>query len=177
MHRNDPTPQRPDPASVIVGYLNFSSGAFDPAAWRAMNDLYAEIEPAAAGVVCERPDAAVLVARMLGDRLARLEATQAAFRDAHQARRMLAMLFDELLPAYRQYHADLLEHQPPGAIERPFFVMAAATALLAEAAAVDPSADDTSQLVARSIDRLNDYVGWRPVAVLENGRLSAPYPH
>ena len=177
MHRNDPTPQRPDPASVIVGYLNFSSGAFDPAAWRAMNDLYAEIEPAAAGVVCERPDAAVLVAAMLGDRLAKLEATQAAFRDAHQARRMLAMLFDELLPAYRQYHADLLEHQPPGAIERPFFVMAAAAALLAEAAAVDPSADETSQLVARSIDRLNDYVGWRPVAVLENGRLSAPYPH
>ena len=36
-----------DPAAVVLGYLNFSSGAFDPAVWRALNELFAAVEPAA----------------------------------------------------------------------------------------------------------------------------------
>jgi hypothetical protein len=170
--------QQPDPAAVVVGYLNFSSGAFDPAAWRALSELYASQEPAAGGSVVERPETAARVAERLGSRLRELESTQPAFRDARQARLMLGLLFDRLLPAYRQFHADLLEHQPPGGIERPFFVMAAARALLSEAAGDLGAADEgADRLVAAAIDRLDDYVGWRPVAVLENGRLSAPYPH
>lgn len=172
-------PRSGDPAAVIAGYLNFSSGAFDPAAWQAMSDLYASLEPAAAGDTerfDERPDTAGHVAVTVGRCLAELEARQPAFRDVRQARRMLTLIFDELLPAYRRYHADLLEHQPPGAIERPYFVMSAATAMLTEFASGESSdIDDAS--ITRAIERLNDYVGWRPVAVLENGRLSAPYPH
>lgn len=179
MTRTDQSPRQPDPAAVVAGYLNFSAGAFDPSAWRALDELFASLEPAGPTGPEERPDTSRRVAAAIRERLAELEATQPAFRDARQARRMLGLLFDELLPAYRAYHADLLEHQPPGAIERPFFVMAAAAALLAEAAAGDGAgaADETGPLIARTIDRLNDYVGWRPVAVLENGRLSAPYPH
>ena len=163
-----------DPAAVVLGYLNFSSGAFDPAAWRAMNELYAGIEPAATdGVVGESPDAVADVAMLLRERLRELEATEPAFRDAAQARWALETGFGRVLPSYREFHADLLEHQPPGAIERPFFVMAAIRSLLASGT---PD-DDPEAVVRRAIDRLNDYVGWRPVAVLENGRLSAPYPH
>lgn len=167
-----------DPAAVVVGYLNFSSGAFDPAAWKASSGLCATFEPAGAdGGVEERPDTSDSMAAALRARLAELEATQPAFRDARQARRVIGVLFDRLLPAYRRFHGDLLEHQPPGALERPFFVMAAARELLAGMAAGDDASDDDDRLVAGAIDRLNDYVGWRPVAVLENGRLSAPYPH
>jgi hypothetical protein len=36
-----------DAAAVLLGYLNFSSGAFDAAAWRARNELFAAGEPAA----------------------------------------------------------------------------------------------------------------------------------
>jgi hypothetical protein len=166
-----------DPAAAVIGYLNFSSGAFDPSVWRALSELYAALEPPAAdGSIAERPDAAALVDESIARRLGELEATQPAFRDASQARRMLTAVFAGLLPASRRFHADLLEHQPPGAVERPFFVMAAAQAVLAELAAGDTT-DDDERLVAAALDRLNDYVGWRPVAVLENGRLSQPYPH
>jgi hypothetical protein len=166
-----------DPASVVVGYLNFSSGSFDPSVWRAVNELYAAVEPPAAdGLIEERSVAAWLVVDMLEKRLQELEATQPAFREARQARRMLDLV-RELFKAYRSFHADLLEHQSAGGIERPFFVMAAAQSLLAELAAGDATADDDERLVAAALERLNDYVGWRPVAVLENGRLSQPYPH
>ena len=163
-----------DAAAVLLGYLNFSSGAFDAAAWRAMNELFAAVEPVAAdGAVAESATAFEQVAESLQRRLRELETSEAAFHDAGQARWAVEATFRDVLPSYRRFHADLLEHQPPGAVERPFFVMAAIRELLAESAADD----DRSDTVARVIDRLNDYVGWRPLAVLENGRLSAPYPH
>ena len=88
---SDDSPRgRRDPAAVVVGYLNFSSGAFDPTVWRAMSDLYAAVEPPAAdGAVVELPDAADRVRASLARRLDDLEAAQPAFRDAGQARRML----------------------------------------------------------------------------------------
>jgi len=164
-----------DPAAILLGYLNFSSGAFDPAAWRAMNALYAGVEPSGTDGIAERADAADLVAGLLRERLDGLERDAAAFRDSAQARHVVGLLFERLLPAYRRFHADLLEHQPRGALERPFFLLSAAQSLLAEESGNDSMAG--ADLVARAIQRLNDYVGWRPVAVLENGRLSQPYPH
>jgi len=164
----------PDPAALVLGYLNFSSGAFDPAAWRACSDLYAGLEPADAdGVVVESPDSAGRLAAILVTRLGELEPAEPAFRDATQARRVLDAVFNHVLPGYQRFHADLLEHQPPGGLERPYFVMAAAQAVLATSS----TGDDWAEAAARAIDRLNDYVGWRPVAVLENGRLSEPYRH
>jgi len=164
----------PDPAALVLGYLNFSSGAFDPAAWRACSDLYAGLEPADAdGVVGESPDSAGRLAAILVTRLGELEPAEPAFRDATQARWVLDAVFNHVLPGYQRFHADLLEHQPPGGLERPYFVMAAAQAVLATSS----SGDDFAEAAARAIDRLNDYVGWRPVAVLENGRLSEPYRH
>ncbi len=166
MTRDSKPPRPADAAALVLGYLNFSSGAFDPAVWRAFSDLFAAVE--ADG---EHPDSAGRVAADLRSRLAALESTEPAFRDSSQAREALRILFDELLPGYRRFHADLLEHQPGGAIERPFFVIAAAQALLAAGGPSSPG------VVDEAIQRLNDYVGWRPVAVLENGRLSEPYPH
>jgi len=169
-----PNPAPRDAAAIVLGYANFSSGSFDAAVWRALSQLYAEREPAdGLGAVAELPDTPNRVATILRERLGELEAGEPAFIDSRQARWAVATTFDHLLPAYRLYHADLLEHQPRGAIERPFFVMAALRALLAEAA-VD---DDPDTAVRRTIDRLDDYVGWRPLAVLENGRLSSPYAH
>ena len=180
----DPKRSRPsDPAAVVLGYLNFSSGGFDPAVWRAMNSLFAAVEPAvceaaaADGPIVERPDAAAGVAALLAERLEALAATEPAFRDVAQVRAVLALLFSRLLPAYRAFHGDLLEHQPAGGLERPFFLMAAAQAILASNVAGDLAGTDPDTVVQESIGRLNDYVGWRPVAVLENGQLSEPYPH
>ena len=182
----DPKRTRPsDPAAVVLGYLNFSSGAFDPAVWRAMNALFETVESAASdqptttvdGPIVERPDAAASVAVILTERLESLAATEPAFRDATQARAVLDLLFSRLLPAYRRFHGDLLEHQPAGGLERPFFLMAAAQAILAVDGVGDLAGIDPDGIVRQAIGRLNDYVGWRPVAVLENGQLSEPYSH
>jgi hypothetical protein len=177
MGQEQKNPRAVDPAAILLGYFNFSAGAFDPAAWRAMNDLFEAVEPATGpgvGVVAgECPDAADRVHAVLAARLAKLATSESAFRDAEQARAVLDVVFSRLLPAYRDFHADLLEHQPAGAIERPFFVMAAAQEVLAD----EEPRDDPDAVVRRAITRLNDYVGWRPLAVLENGRLSEPYPH
>jgi hypothetical protein len=176
--RQSPTaasrPKVKDPAAILLGYCNFSSGGFDAAAWRAMNDLFEAVEPFAAdGRVEERADAAAAVAASLTARLATLEASEPAFRDAAQVRAVLDIVFARLPAAYRAFNTDLLEHQPPGAIERPFWLMSAIQAT----AAADPVGRDPAEVVGEVIKSLNDYVGWRPVAVLENGRLSEPYPH
>jgi hypothetical protein len=168
------SPAPRSPAAIVLGYFNFSSGAFDPHAWRALSELYADLEPPSpAGAGSESPHAAAAAAALLVDRLRDLEPIDPAFRDAGQARAVLDIVFNRLLPAYRGFHGDLLEHQPPGAIERPFFLMSAAQAVLA----VGGPWDDPQPIVDQAIERLNDYVGWRPVAVLENGRLSEPYRH
>ena len=106
-------PEKPpgsrDAAAVLLGYLNFSSGAFDAAAWRAMNELFADVEPAAAdGSVVESPAAATRVAEVLRRRIDELESTSQAFRDAAQARWAVEATFGDVLPAYRRFHADLL---------------------------------------------------------------------
>lgn len=171
-----------DPASLVLGYLNFSSGSFDPAVWRGFNELFGEQEPVVASAVGpaieERADTAARVSAALLERLAVLQREEPAFRQAAQARHVIEIAMSFLPRRYRDYHADLLEHQPPGALERPFFLMAAVQAVLVEAISWDElKAYDVDALVSRAIERLNDYVGWRPVAVLENGRLAEPYPH
>jgi len=179
MSQATPPARAPDPAALVLGYLNFSSGAFDPAVWRGWSDLFAAVEPDEQDGPRERAVAAWEVFDLLAKRLGALEAAEPAFRDARQARQVLAIL-GNLLTGYRTFHEDLLEHQPAGAIERPFFVAAATQALLAGGVPDGDGAADARAVeaaVAKAIGRLNDYVGWRPVAVLENGRLSEPYPH
>jgi hypothetical protein len=173
-----------DPAATLLGYLNFSAGAFDPTVWQAVNQLFAEVEQPPTEVrsatvgdrqLCptERPDAVAAVASLLRKRLARLEQEAPAFRDARQATLLLELVFERLPTAYRGFHADLLEHQPAGFLERPFFMASAAQAVLATGGPFD----DAERVLEQAIAGLNDYVGWRPVAVLENERLSEPYPH
>ena len=35
----------PNSFALLLGYLNFSAGAFDVSAWKSINSLYAEFEP------------------------------------------------------------------------------------------------------------------------------------
>ena len=62
-----------DPLAALVGYLNFSAGAADAAAWQAASKLFAGFEPPAAdGTVVEQVDTASRVATVLRQELARL---------------------------------------------------------------------------------------------------------
>ena len=159
----------------FLGYLNFSAGAFDASAWKSLNDLYLQFEPSTTnGEIVEQVDTVNKVAEALRVALDQLHQTNAAFRDVSQAEGVLRIVFDNVLPAYRAFHSDLLEHQATGAIERPFFLMAVFQAVLEIGG---PWAGQDDVLVKKTLRTINDYMGWRPVAVLENDQLSEPYPH
>jgi len=154
----------------VLGYLNFSSGTSDPRFLRNLNTFFEQTEPsvAAGGTAADR------LRSRLSTRLDALAAGQAsAFADATQARRVLSLVFDRVLPAYRQFHRDLLFHQSDADLWRPFFLGRAFEAVLCEG----PPWDRWRRIVPRVIARLNDFVGYRPVAVLENERLAEPYEH
>src|SRR5262245_48634466 len=91
-------------ASALLGYLNFSDGRPDPRWQKQLNEAYAFL----AGHGEAAPWHALL--DWLSVSLSKLRAAgSAAFREVSQAETVLAAV-TQVLPAYRQHHADLLAH-------------------------------------------------------------------
>jgi hypothetical protein len=156
------------PLQPLLGYLNFSEGRPDPRFQKALSDAYAFL--AARNVA--QPWAALHQA--LRAKLADLQAGgAAAFREARQAEAVLALAFDGVLPAYRAHHADLLFHLSDADLWQPFLLARVFEAVLAEG----PLRRDGKDVVAGALARLNDYVGHRPIAVLESRPRGEPYDH
>ncbi|MDA8697460.1 hypothetical protein N9M41_03205 [Rhodopirellula sp.] len=152
----------------LAGYLNFSSGVCDTATLTAWNDVYCA---AVMGDPLTGPAAWLVVRDWLAETIDHLKLEHAAFEDCQQASRVIQLLWSELLPAYLDFHRDLLFHQVPELIFNGFFMARAAEVLLAD----DLSADD-DQVIQNAINALDDFVGYRPVAMLEN-RQCQPYRH
>ncbi|MCC7086265.1 MAG: hypothetical protein IT427_14775 [Pirellulales bacterium] len=156
------------PLQELLGYLNFSSGASDATFLKGLNELWGAIE--AAGIP---PQQSWQVAhQLLRAKLDELAGKAAAFKDAEQARGVLRLAFEEVLPAYAQHHRDLLFHQTGAELWRPLFVGHVMEAVLAEGAPWEES----RRIVDRVLRRLNDFIGHRPVPVLET-RKHEPYSH
>lgn len=156
------------PAAGILGYLNFSQGRPDPRWQKQLADAYAAI----AGRGAEAPWQ--VLHDWLRERLAALQAGgAAAFRDAAQARAVLSLVFEHLLPAYRRHHADLLAHRSDRDLFQSFFLARAAEAVLAQGSPWD----EEERIVAGALHQLNDFVGYRPVAILETRPRGEPYGH
>jgi len=152
----------------VVGYLNFSSGVSDPKFLRHINELYCAIEQQ----VTRDKSLPELISRLLKT-LERLQTNGGPFADATQARAVIDLLSQKLLPAYQEFHRDLLFHQQKDGLWRPFFIGRAFEALLMQGSPWDES----DRIVEGALKQLNDYVGYRPVATLDTGTLSDPYPH
>src|SRR5579883_1100953 len=155
-------------ASALLGYLNFSDGRPDPRWQKQLNDAYA--------FFAEHGEAAPWQALCdwLRDALHRLHAEgSAAFRDVSQAEDVLTLTV-RVLPAYRRHHADLLAHLDDADLFGPFFLARVFEAVLAQRAAGEEDADT---LIAAVVARLNDFVGHRPIAILETRPQGEPYDH
>jgi hypothetical protein len=151
-------------ASGLLGYLNFSDGRPDPRWQRQLNDAYAFY--AGSGVAA--PWQALLDG--LAFHLRKLQsAGSSAFRNVAQAENALA-LAAQLLPAYRQHHADLLGHLTEADLFGPFFLARVFEAVLAQGAGNGATIDAV-------LARLNDFVGHRPIAILESRPQGEPYDH
>jgi hypothetical protein len=157
------------PLEEAVGYLNFSSGISDAKFLRNFNAIFRGIEAR-----CDRQcQATAILCAWLEQRMTDLSGSSPAFGDVSQARSVVGLLRDHLLPAYRAFHRDLLWHQPDGELWRPLFLGRAFEAILAQG----PPWNETQRIVSGALEVLNDYLGYRPVAVLESERQMEPYAH
>ncbi|HEX4414667.1 MAG TPA: hypothetical protein VH107_13625 [Lacipirellulaceae bacterium] len=152
-----------------VGYLNFSSGASDPKFLRTLDALFESID--ARGDRTQPPLS--ILCDWLGCRMDFLTANSTTYRDVTQARAVITILREHLAPAYRAFHRDLIWHQSDADLWRPLFVGRAIEAILSQG----PPWEDTQRIVDRSLEALNDYIGYRPIAVLESERQMEPYAH
>jgi hypothetical protein len=155
----------------LLGYLNYGEGRPDP---RFQGQLHAAYllaaEQSHGGGVLAR------LADLLDEQLTSLQQSGAsAFRDIAQARTAIRAALRELPGAYRRHHADLLAYQPDADLFTPFFLARACEAVLAVRSATGDSPPD--RLGAEAVIRLNDFVGYRPVPVLENRQSGEVYDH
>lgn len=167
--------QPPQPADAdfllldeAVGYLNFSSGSSDPRFLSNLNELFASIE----GQV-EPEDVLATLGVWLRVALDRLQRAGGAFANAGQALAVIELVTDKLPRAYCQFHRDLLHHQKPAELWRPFFIGRLCETVLS----LGPPWHEEQRIVDAALAALNDYVGYRPTAVLASGARSEPYPH
>ena len=153
---------------ALLGYLNFSTGKPDPRFQQGWNRAWSEV----ARDGSSRPwhDLPTL----LLDLLAALNAQgQSPFQDVTQAHAVLLLARDQVQAAYRAHHADLLSHASDAQLWQPFLVLRVLETLLSQGGPWDES----ERLIAVTLRQLNDYVGHRPIAVLETRPRGEPYPH
>ena len=153
-------------AEEVLGYLNFSSGVPDTKFQSGLNSLFH------AASVGSDLDASGFQSFLL-THLDRIEATNQSFKNSQQVRRALELAFDHVIPAYHTFHSDLLFHIPESIYNQPLFLARVLEAVLQQ----DGPWDEIDRVVSDSVSQLNDYVGFRPVAVLENDQQIDSYPH
>lgn len=150
----------------MIGYLNFSSGSSDISFLKNLDALAESIERCGATELVE------VLCDWLFRRMDELAGQGGTFADVSQARAVVALLQKNLLPAYRQFHRDLLWHQSDRDLWRPLFLGRAFEAILSQGGPWD----EIERIISGSLELLNDYIGYRPVAALESQHIE-PYAH
>jgi hypothetical protein len=158
--------RKTDPAKLL-GYLNFSDGRPDTKFQRGLAD-------AAAFLLASGESAPWrALPRWLLQALGELEAAGSPpFRESTQVRAVLDAALARLPAAYREHHADLLAHQSDADIFVPFFLARSCEAVLKQGAPWG----ETERIVSGAIALLNDYVGYRPIALLETRPNTEYFP-
>lgn len=151
----------------LLGYLNYSDGSPGTRFRIGLNKLFAS------GQLPEDPDG--IRDHLLGQ-LQQLQATgESAFSQIRQAEQALQWALTDVWPAYFDYHGDLLFHVDDLELCQPFFLARLLEAVLA--AGAEARWSSAADVIPGALKRLNDYVGYRPVAVLENDRRMEVYDH
>jgi hypothetical protein len=154
------------PVSGLLGYLNFSDGKPDLRWQRQLDDAYTFFVDRGESLPWQALlDSLPILLRRLH------ESGVSAFRDVRQAESAL-VLATRVLAAYRRHHTDLLAHLSDAELFNSFFLARVFEAVLRQGTA------DTSDAAASAVvARLNDFVGHRPVALLETRPRGEPYDH
>ena len=118
----------------LAGYLNFSSGTSDAGDAGGMEH---GLRCGSRGDPMTGPPAWLVVKDWLTETLATLQKDRSAFRDIAQATRVIPLLWSELLPAYLDFHRDLLFHQQPELLFNGFFLASRCRSDSARASGLD----------------------------------------
>lgn len=149
----------------ILGYLNFSSGSLDVRFLRSWNLLYESlISKGSTEVWRDALDALRL-------ELGRLSANGGVFKNSSQSLQALEGVGRSLIE-YRQFHRDTLFHLSDSYLFNPFFMARACRLVTTEIVATGTSADP-----GKIVSRLNDFIGYRPIPVLDDGVKHEPNGH
>ncbi|MCL2347164.1 MAG: hypothetical protein FWC50_02765 [Planctomycetaceae bacterium] len=151
----------------ILGYLNFSAGTRDSGFLRAINQLYKFLSEK------KSQETWRLLFSVLRTELDKLSRESDAFRSSEQAKNCLNFVLEKFLPAYREFHSDTLLHQSDDFLYTPFFLGCCFEVLLSQ----ETPWSDEKKVVSQVIHQLNDYIGYRPVPVLEGREKNEPNPH
>ncbi len=153
----------------VLGYLNFSAGKPDAKTLGALNRIYARALPESPP---ESPYAGmppwVQIQHWLQESLEKLRESNPAFKASEQAAAVIELVWVYLLPSYMDFHRDLLFHQEPEAIFNGFMLGRAIEAVLQQGAPWS----EVDRITEGAIRRLNDFVGYRPVAFSRTGAWS-----
>src|SRR5262245_22995616 len=136
----------------VLGHLNFASGKRKPAFLQQLNRLW-NLAPASGK--------ATGLAALLREELQQLAGTSGAFAECTQAQAVIGLALEDTLAAYRAHHADLLSHLKDDDFEQPLLLGCMSDAVLAQGGPWD----ERKRIVEGAVRQLNDFVGYRPVAV------------
>ena len=168
MNPRDTDLDRAVPLTALLGYLNFSEGKPDARFQKQLQDTFAHVRLQGATEPWQELE------RSLSAKLDELRAAgSGAFQEAGQARAVLDLVFHRALPAYRRHHADLLFHLSDAELFTAFFLARVFEAVLSQG----PPWEEGDRIVNGALHQLNDFVGHRPIAVLESRPRGEPYAH
>lgn len=152
----------------LLGYLDFSEGKPDARFRSDLNAAFEALDPDERSA----PWADLHLAFRQGLAMLRSGGAEGIGRLV-QAEAVVDRTLGDLLPAYRRHHQDLLHHQTDRDLWQPFFLARAFEAVLAQGSPWD----QPERILRGGLKLLNDFVGWRPIALLENGRRGEVYEH
>ena len=160
---------QPEILKELLGYLNFSSGSRDPKLFLALDSLFRALPASNKDVRCS----ALRAVEYLEQQLAILAKKSEAFHTDDQAGIVLALVSKHFIPDYRKYHADLLFHQTDELLFNSLFLGKIIESILRQGSPWT----EHDRIVPAVISTLNDYIGYRPIPVLEGEEKHQPYAH
>lgn len=157
-----------------LGYINFSDGTPNALFLGQLDQITAAALQGDIGSQRKQAESWQRLEKSLLQKLDELNKSgNSTFADCSQAQAVIPIVFREFLPAYYHHHRDLLFYLDPTELYNAFFVARCFEVVLAQGGPWS----ETKRIMDGALDQFNDFLGYRPVAVLENGRRATPYDH
>jgi hypothetical protein len=158
----------------VLGYINFSEGTPNSTFLRQLDQIAVSVLADDSDSKKKHATPWLQLENALLSKLTELNKSgNATFADCSQAEAVIGLVFHDFLPAYHEHHRDLLFHLDQKEMYNAFFVARCFESVLAQGAPWS----EQQRILDSALETFNDFLGYRPFAVLENGQRMLPYDH